>query len=158
MQFFVRNITGTLLGLSPFLVGLLLIILGQQFWVIDTIKEWDPFPIGALIFTAIISLSGLIPWYILCVNVCKRAHDYNHRWLLYNLAYYVGAPLVYISSIICTVFYVHDLGGGAMMMGILIWLSLSSVIQIITWSILQLRKWNPWSNKYGPAPTGKPLV
>ena len=92
--------------------------------------------------------------YILIINSIKRMHDLSKSWfVLFGMM---------ISSWICIYLLYSQIilvkgdkfGPLATLWILLIGIWLSFMPLIYTW----IRKWTPWSNKYGPAPTGKPLV
>lgn len=160
-QFFVRNITGTLIGLTPIFIIGVLIVAAQEFEVIPVVHDDETLPMWALVITGIAMLMGTSVYYALGVNNCKRAHDFNHEGLWYNLMFYIGIFAVGIMIGLLIFIWAMMASGD-----VLLWASLGFawgyisiyLAQMITWWILQFRKWNPGNNRYGPAPTGKPLA
>lgn len=147
MQFFVRNI----IAFISFII----------FFIFHSIISHYYSAMGGLI---IIVIQLLITPYIVCINVYKRACDFNHNGLYYVIIYFVSLSISFLGPILLTAYiFMHswwwalrkeDLG-----LNILWLVSLISIFTlIITLCTLQFRKWNPGNNQYGPAPTGKPLV
>lgn len=147
MQFFVRN----LVMLSIWLLLIESLWFAMGWWLsndqiinqlIENPDQW------VLVDNTLKQLEILLNFLMCCiiwVNICKRAHDYNHKWRWHIiLPVLIWLLLIILWSIV---------GVSA---------SISFIFGIISiamaWLLLQFRKWNPWSNKYGPAPTGKPLV
>lgn len=160
-QFFVRNITGILIGWAPIALIGILIFTGQQFGIIRVVKDGEPFPIEASITVGVVMILSIAIYYILCINNCKRAHDFNHQGIWYNLMFYIGIFLIWLWVGILIFLWVLMMGWDGMIWATIafIWWYVSIYIaQLVTWWILQFRKWNPGNNQYGPAPTGKPLV
>ena len=133
MQFFVRNI----LILVTFLISIII-------------------PVSLLMVPTMI--------YVVCITVNKRANDFNYNGLYYAIVYFICVCISFITPFFLTAYiFMHSWGWDfnkndpiLHRIGMLTFISMFTLI--ILWGILQLRKWNPGNNQYGPAPTGNPLV
>ena len=156
MQFFVRNIIGILVWFL-FMLWVFVLIQISIFlfkWSLNRSIFWMIFA-----FMPLITIIPLL--YIFCINTCKRAHDLNHHWIWYLLWYFLG-PLI-LDFLLYIIFFITGFAIGVDHMDHVIWSFVNIyvivyMLPLILLGILQFRPGSQHKNKYGPAPTGKPLV
>lgn len=157
MQFFVRNIIGILVWLLLMFCIFVLIQINIFFidkWNLNRSVFW-------IIFAFIPIVTIIPPLYVFFINTCKRAHDLNHRWIWYLLWYFLG-PLI-LDFLLYIIFFITGFAIGVDHMDHVIWSFVNIyvivyMLPLILLGILQFRPGSQHKNKYGPAPTGKPLV